>query len=150
MFFCLQKVCYTKSCIKATDALNWNLNGRLLVTNCLKKARKLFKKRKKLREIRKETRRTQIKIAPNLKSCSKVAEQIMYSPSRRCTWIRTCLIANPFLRTIHVLSKAVLFAPDPGSLRARSPFCVCVFRAQPSGPLSRQSRLRWIVRGGLV
>lgn len=43
--FSLQKVCYAKSCIKATDAINYNLNGSLIVTNFLKKARKLLKKK---------------------------------------------------------------------------------------------------------
>ena len=76
--FCLQKVFYAKSWIKATDALNQNLNGRFLVTNCLKKARKLFKKEKSC--TKSEKLLEGLKVAPNLKSCSKVAEQLMDSP----------------------------------------------------------------------
>ena len=63
MFFVYQRYFTQNHAINATDALNKNLNGRFLVTICLKEARKLFKKEKKLHEIRKVARRT--------KSCSK-------------------------------------------------------------------------------
>ena len=79
MFFCLQKVFYAKSCIKATDALNKNLYGRFLVINCLEKARKLFKKEKSC--TRSEKLLEGLEVAPNLKSCSNVAPQLMDSPS---------------------------------------------------------------------
>jgi len=55
------------------------LNGRFLVTNCLKKARKLFKKEKSCTKSPKLLEG--LKVAPNLKSCSKVAEQLMDSPT---------------------------------------------------------------------
>ena len=54
--FCLQKVFYAKSCIKAIDDLNQNLNEQCLVTNCLKKARESYLNKKDAR---------------NSKSCSK-------------------------------------------------------------------------------
>ena len=50
------------------------------VLNCLKKARKLFKKEKKSCK-RSEKLLEGLKVAPNLKSCSKVDEQLMDSPS---------------------------------------------------------------------
>ena len=47
-----------------------------------------------------------------------------------------------------MLSKAVLFAPGPDGPRAQfPPFYVRVLRAQRSDPLSRQSRLLWLVHG---
>ena len=58
-----QKVFYAKSCIKATDALNQNMNGRFLVTNCLKKQESYSKKKK---------------VAQNPKSCSK-SEKLLKS-----------------------------------------------------------------------
>ena len=54
-----------------------NLIGRFLVTNCLKKARKLFKKGKSC--TKSEKLLEGLKVAPNQKSCSKNAEQLMYS-----------------------------------------------------------------------
>lgn len=52
------------------------MNGQFLVTNCLKKARKLFKKESCTKS---EKLFEGLKVAPNLKSCSKVAEQVMDS-----------------------------------------------------------------------
>ena len=53
--------------------------GGFLVTNCLKKERKLFKKEKSC--TKSEKLLEGLKVAPNLKSCSKVAEQLMDNPS---------------------------------------------------------------------
>jgi len=53
------------------------LNGRFFFTNFLKKARKLFKKEKSC--TKSEKLLEGLKVAPNLKSCSKVAEQLMDS-----------------------------------------------------------------------
>ena len=91
MFFCLQKVFYAKSCIQVTDALNKNLFERFFFTNCLKKARKLFKKEKSC--MKSEKLLEGLKVAPNLKSCSKVAEQFMDS-LRHCA---SCIGCNTLL-----------------------------------------------------
>ena len=87
VFFCLQKVFYAKSCIQVTDALNKNLFERFFFTNCLKKARKLFKKEKSC--MKSEKLLEGLKVAPNLKSCSKVAEQLMDS-LRHCALCIGC------------------------------------------------------------
>ena len=55
------------------------MNGQFLVTNCLKKARKISKKKKSC--TKSEKLLEGLKVAPNLKSCSKVAEHLMYSPN---------------------------------------------------------------------
>ena len=51
---------------------------QILVTNCLKRARKLFKKEKNAEKLLEG-----LKVAPNPKSCSKVAEQLRDSPIPR-------------------------------------------------------------------
>ena len=50
----------------------------IIIINCLKRARKLFKKEKSC--TKSEKLLEGLKVAPNLKSCSKVAEQLMDSP----------------------------------------------------------------------
>ena len=62
---------------------------QILVTNCLKRARKLFKKEKKCSKSEKLLEG--LKVAPNPKSCSKVAEQLRNSPSSWQTRISICL-----------------------------------------------------------
>jgi len=57
------------------------LNGRFLVTNFLKKARKLFQKEKSC--TKSEKLLEGLIVAPNLKSYSKVAEQLMDSPNEK-------------------------------------------------------------------
>ena len=57
------------------------MNGRFLVTNFLKKARKLFQKEKSC--TKSEKLLEGLIVAPNLKSYSKVAEQLMDSPNEK-------------------------------------------------------------------
>ena len=66
------------------------MNGRFLVTNCLKKARKLFKKEKSC--TKSEKLLEGLKVAPNLKSCSNVAEQLIDS----LTELLFCSLAASF------------------------------------------------------
>ena len=64
---------------KSNRCFKLELEWAVLIKNYLKKARKLFKKKEKSCTKSDELLEG-LKVAPNLKSCSKVAEQLMNSP----------------------------------------------------------------------
>ena len=62
-----------------TPSINIIIIIIIIIINCLKRARKLFKKEKSC--TKSEKLLEGLKVAPNLKSCSKVAEQLVDSPT---------------------------------------------------------------------
>ena len=84
--------------------LPWPKYGRFLNANCLKKARKLFKKEKSC--TKSEKLLDGLKVAQNLKSCSKVVKQLMNNP----THISAAHISAPHISAAHI-SALYISAP---------------------------------------
>ena len=111
------------------------LSRRYLVTNCLKKARKLFKKEKSC--TKSEKLFEGLKVAPNLKSCSKVAEQLMYNPTVRsflrsfvCSFVVRSFVCSFVLSFVRSLILRSLARPSVRLFlrpSVRSSVCVIVF-----------------------